>query len=201
MKWISAAALAAMLLFACNKSEETTSETSSTTSETSGTASAMSTDTSSTIVPVSTDTSGTTVSTPSSATTDTTSTTSTAATGSTGSTGMTGVTGSTSSTQTENLGTPESMISSSDLVSDGQSVYKAKNCASCHGETGAGDTAVGKKNNIPDFRSAAVQKLSDAELSKILTEGKGQISKMAHKSKNLTELQTKSLVAWIRTLK
>jgi len=193
MKWISAAALAAVLLFACNKSETTTSETSSTTSETSGTAT-IANDTSSTIVPVSTDT-GT------SSTSATTATTSTAATGSTGSTGMTGVTGGTSSTQTENLGLPESMISSSDLVSDGVAVYKAKACASCHGEAGAGDTAIGKKNNIPDFRSADVQKLSDAELTKILTEGKGQISKMAHKSKNLTELQTKALVAWIRTLK
>ena len=198
MKWISAAALAAVLVFACNKSETTTSETSSTTSETTGTAAAASSDTSSTIVPVATDTGSTSSTT---ASTSTTSTTSTAATGSTGSTGMTGVTGGTSSTQTKNLGTSESMLSSSDLVSDGLAVYKAKACASCHGDTGAGDTAIGKKNNIPDFRSAEVQKLSDAELSKILTEGKGQISKMAHKSKNLTELQTKALVAWIRTLK
>jgi len=93
------------------------------------------------------------------------------------------------------------MISSSDLVADGVAVYKAKGCGSCHGESANGDTAIGKKNNIHDFRSADVQKLSDAELTKVLTEGKGQVSKIAHKSKNLTELQTKSLVAWIRTLK
>ena len=94
------------------------------------------------------------------------------------------------------------MVSSgADLVSDGIATYKAKGCAGCHGETGAADTAVGKKNNIHDFRSPDVQKLSDNELSKILKEGKGPVSKMAHKSKNLTDLQVKSVIAWIRTLR
>ena len=94
------------------------------------------------------------------------------------------------------------MISSgTDLVADGAATYKAKGCAGCHGATGAADTAIGKKNNIRDFHSADVQKQSDDELAKNLKEGKGSVSKMAHKSKNLTDVQVKSLIAYIRTLK
>jgi len=94
------------------------------------------------------------------------------------------------------------MISSgTDLVADGAATYKAKGCAGCHGATGAADTAIGKKNNIRDFHSADVQKQSDDELARILKEGKGSVSKMAHKSKNLTDPQVKSLIAYIRSLK
>lgn len=201
MKWMSAAALAAVLVFACSKTETTTSETSATSSEVT-TTSAM--DTSSTVVPV--ETVGTAPSTDTSSSTSTsTATTDTSSTGPIGSTGMTGMTGSTgsTSTHTENLGTtPGPMMSSSpDLVADGLATYKAKGCVGCHGATGTGDTAIGKKNSIRDFHSADVQKQSDDELARILEEGKGSVSKMAHKSKNLTDLQVKSLVAWIRTLK
>lgn len=207
MKWMSATALAAVLMFACSKTETTTSETSATSSEVT-TTSATATDTSSTVVPVetmgtapSTDTSSTTST--STASTDTSSTGPIGSTGMTGMTGMTGSTGSTSKTHTENLGTtPGPMMSSSpDVVADGLATYKAKGCVGCHGATGTGDTAIGKKNSIRDFHSADVQKQSDDELARILKEGKGSVSKMAHKSKNLTDVQVKSLVAWIRTLK
>jgi mono/diheme cytochrome c family protein len=201
MKWIGATALAAVLMFSCSKTETTTSETSATSSEVTTTST---TDTSSTVVPA--DTMGTVVSTDTSAspsTMSTTDTSSTGATGMTGTTGMTGSTGSTSTTHTENLGTtPGPMMSSStDLAADGLATFKAKGCVGCHGATGAADTAIGKKNSIRDFHSADVQKLSDDDLAKILKEGKGSVSKMAHKSKNLTDPQVKSLVAWIRTLK
>jgi len=201
MKWFSAAALA-VLLCACTKTETTTSETSSTTtSETSSTVAAPAGDTSSTVVPVPTET----VSTNPSTGATSTSTSTSAPTGSTGSTGMSGATGTSGSTttHTENLGNlPGPMTSAApDLVADGMATYKAKGCATCHGVAGAGDTAIGKKNNIRDFHSAGVQKQSDEELTKILTEGKGPVSKAAHKSKNLTDLQVKSVIAWIRTLK
>ena len=206
MKWIGATALAAVLVFACSKTETTTSETSATSSEVTTTSA---TDTSSTVVPVetmgtapSTDTSSST-STSTSTSTATTDTSSTGPIGSSGMTGMTGSTGSTTTTHTEILGTTPGpmMSSSSDLVADGLATYKAKGCVGCHGATGAGDTAIGKKNSIRDFHSADVQKQSDDDLARILKEGKGSVSKMAHKSKNLTDVQVKSLVAWIRTLK
>lgn len=45
-------------------------------------------------------------------------------------------------------------------------------CAMCHGQDGAG-SAVGKRMNVPDLRSPAVQKLPDAELAQIISNGKG----------------------------
>jgi mono/diheme cytochrome c family protein len=71
----------------------------------------------------------------------------------------------------------------------------------CHGASGAGDTAMGRKNNIRDFHSAAVQSQSDADLVKTIREGKGPVSASAHKSKALTADQAKAVVAWIRSLK
>ena len=45
-------------------------------------------------------------------------------------------------------------------------------CAMCHGQDGAG-SAVGKSMNVPDLRSPVVQKLSDAELAQVISNGKG----------------------------
>ncbi len=42
-----------------------------------------------------------------------------------------------------------------------EGTYKAK-YAACHGADGSGDAAVGKKLGTHDFRSAEVQKMSDA---------------------------------------
>jgi mono/diheme cytochrome c family protein len=85
--------------------------------------------------------------------------------------------------------------------SQGADIFKAKNCALCHGASGAGDTAMGTKNNIHDFHSAAVQSQTDEQLVKTIREGKGPVSASAHKSKALSAEQARSVVAWIRTLK
>ena len=45
-------------------------------------------------------------------------------------------------------------------------------CAMCHGQDGAG-SAVGKSMNVPDLRSSVVQKLPDAELAQVISNGKG----------------------------
>src|SRR5260370_5624091 len=44
-------------------------------------------------------------------------------------------------------------------------------CAMCHGQDGGG-SEVGKSMNIPDLRSQAVQKLPDAALTQINSNGK-----------------------------
>jgi cytochrome c6 len=72
--------------------------------------------------------------------------------------------------------------------------YKAK-CASCHGPDGSGQTAVGKSMKIRDLRSAEVQKQTDAELEKIITDGKGKMP--AYKAK-LSVADISSLVAYVR---
>jgi cytochrome c6 len=69
--------------------------------------------------------------------------------------------------------------------------YKAK-CASCHGADGKGKEAL----KTQDFASAAVQSMSDAELTAVITDGKG---KMPAYGKSLKPDQVKDLVAYIRS--
>src|SRR5271165_234334 len=58
----------------------------------------------------------------------------------------------------------------------GQDAY-LKSCKGCHGATGSPNAAVAKmlSANIPDLGSAEVQGMSDADLSKVITEGKGKM--------------------------
>jgi cytochrome c6 len=79
---------------------------------------------------------------------------------------------------------------------DGASQFKAK-CSVCHGADGSGNTAVGKGMKIRDLHSADVQKQTDAELTAIITDGKGGMP--AYKGK-LTGDQIKQLIAFIRGL-
>jgi cytochrome c6 len=73
--------------------------------------------------------------------------------------------------------------------------FKTK-CALCHGPDGSG-SEVGKSMNVPDFRSDAVQKLSDAELAQIVSDGK---SGMPSFKGSLTADQIHALVKHVRTL-
>ena len=73
--------------------------------------------------------------------------------------------------------------------------FKTK-CALCHGPDGSG-SEVGKSMNVPDFRSEAVQKLSDTELAQIVSGGK---SGMPSFKGSLTADQIHALVKHVRTL-
>ncbi len=75
----------------------------------------------------------------------------------------------------------------------GADTFKAK-CAMCHGADGAGKPAMGTK----PLGSADVQKMSDADLTSAITNGKGKMP--AYKGK-LSDDQIKELVSYIRTLK
>jgi cytochrome c6 len=79
---------------------------------------------------------------------------------------------------------------------DAAALYKTK-CAACHGADGKGETAIGKTNKIRDLGSAEVQAQSDADLTTIITSGKG---KMPAYGKSLKPEQIKDLVAYIRAL-
>ena len=72
--------------------------------------------------------------------------------------------------------------------------YKAK-CATCHGADGGGQTAIGKTMKIRDLRSPEVQKQTDADLQKLISDGKGKMP--AYKTK-LSVADVSSLVAYIR---
>jgi cytochrome c6 len=76
--------------------------------------------------------------------------------------------------------------------SGGADTYKAK-CAMCHGADGSKTTMGSKALN-----SADVQKMSDADLTAVIENGKGKMP--AYKGK-LTDAQVKDVVAYIKTLK
>jgi cytochrome c6 len=80
--------------------------------------------------------------------------------------------------------------------SGAEATYKAK-CAMCHGADGKGDSPMGKKLNIRDLGSPEVQKQTDAELTTIVTKGKGKMMPFEGK---LTAEQIGQLVAYIREL-
>jgi cytochrome c6 len=79
---------------------------------------------------------------------------------------------------------------------DGPSLYKAR-CAMCHGADGKGETPMGKKLNIRDLGSPEVQKQTDAELTAVISKGKGKMPPFGGK---LTAEQIGQVLAHIREL-
>jgi mono/diheme cytochrome c family protein len=69
-------------------------------------------------------------------------------------------------------------------------------CAMCHGQDGSG-SEVGKTMNVPDLRSPEVQKLQDAALVQVISDGKGGMPSFKN---SLTAEQIQALVKHIRTL-
>jgi mono/diheme cytochrome c family protein len=79
---------------------------------------------------------------------------------------------------------------------DAAANYKAK-CSACHGADAKGDTPVGKKMGIKDLASPEVQKMSDAELTAVIADGK---DKMPSYKKSLKPEQIKELVGYVRSI-
>jgi len=77
-------------------------------------------------------------------------------------------------------------------VAAAEATYKAK-CAGCHGADGKGKEAMKTK----DLASEEVQKMSDADLSGVITNGKGKMPPY----KTMSADQVKDMVAFIRSLK
>jgi mono/diheme cytochrome c family protein len=78
----------------------------------------------------------------------------------------------------------------------GETLFKGK-CAMCHGPDGAGKTTMGQALKIPDLHSPDVQKLSDAELTQIVTKGK---NKMPAYEAKLSKEQIALVVGFARDL-
>ena len=77
-----------------------------------------------------------------------------------------------------------------------EATYKAK-CAACHGPDGKGETSMGKMMKTGDFASEDVQKMSDADLTGAISNGKGKMPAY----KTLSADQVKDLVGYIRSFK
>lgn len=89
-------------------------------------------------------------------------------------------------------------------ASDGAELW-AKNCKKCHGDTGKGDTAMGKKLGLKDYTDAAVQAgFTDEEIAAAIKDGitneAGKKVMLAFGEK-LSEEDVTALVAHLRSLK
>jgi cytochrome c6 len=82
-----------------------------------------------------------------------------------------------------------SLCTPSAAAQDAAATYKAK-CAMCHGPDGKGG-----KMGTRDFASPEVQKESDADLTDIITKGKGKMPAYGGK---LKDAEIKDLVTYVR---
>lgn len=80
--------------------------------------------------------------------------------------------------------------------SSGLAVYKAR-CAVCHGADATGNTTMGKQLNAPDLHSTDVQKLTVAEMARVVTEGKDPMPSFQDQ---LSPDEIAKVVAYVRTL-
>ena len=78
---------------------------------------------------------------------------------------------------------------------DAAATYKSK-CAMCHGPDGKG-SPTGQKMGTHDFASPEVKAETDAQLTEIITKGKG---KMPPYGAKLKDTEVKDLITYIRSL-
>ena len=80
----------------------------------------------------------------------------------------------------------------------GQSVFD-KSCKSCHGADGTANPAIAKmmKVDMKDLKSADVQAMSNDDLKKIISDGKGKMKPV----KTVTGPDADNVIAYVRSLK
>jgi mono/diheme cytochrome c family protein len=88
------------------------------------------------------------------------------------------------------------LIASPPASANGTETFKTR-CAMCHGPDAAGNTPMGKQFHIRDLRSAEVQKLSDNELTEVITNGKPPMPAFG---KTLSTSEIHELVSYLRSM-
>lgn len=80
----------------------------------------------------------------------------------------------------------------------GKDVF-TKKCKICHGADGAGNPAIAKALGVTfkPFSSDDIQKKSDADIKKIITEGSGKMKPV----KDITDADMDNVIAYVRSLK
>ncbi len=80
----------------------------------------------------------------------------------------------------------------------GAAVYD-KSCKSCHGADGSPNQAVAKmmKVEMKDLKSAEVQKMSAADIKKVVTEGQGKMKPISA----VTGAAADDVAAYVKTMK
>src|SRR5579863_8678011 len=94
------------------------------------------------------------------------------------------------------LAVPATQAATAAAAQAGADVYKDK-CIGCHGADGSADTPLGKALKVQDLRRPEVQALTDAQLTAVITNGKG---KMPPQKGQLTAAQIEQVVAYVRSL-
>jgi len=81
-------------------------------------------------------------------------------------------------------------------ASAGKATFKSR-CAICHGADASGNNAVAKSlGGIPDLRSKRIQALTDVEIQRVITEGRGKMPPQG----NLSKSDIANLIAFIRSI-
>jgi mono/diheme cytochrome c family protein len=88
------------------------------------------------------------------------------------------------------------LLSAEEKTSPGEDIFKS-HCVVCHGTDGTGNTTLGKQLKASDLHGADVQKLSDAELKKIISDGKNNMPAF---SGQVTAAEIDDLVKYIRIM-
>lgn len=80
----------------------------------------------------------------------------------------------------------------------GKAVYD-RSCKGCHGADGTPNPAIGKMMHVEmkDLKSSDVQSMSDADIKKIVMDGKGKM----HPVKSVTGKQLDDVAAYVKSLK
>ncbi|MGH9711719.1 MAG: c-type cytochrome [Candidatus Acidiferrales bacterium] len=80
----------------------------------------------------------------------------------------------------------------------GKEVY-LKKCKTCHGEDGHGNEGMAKllKTTIPPLDSDEVQKQSDADIKKVIADGKGKMKPVT----GLSDTEISNVIAYVRSMK
>ena len=89
------------------------------------------------------------------------------------------------------------LASTAFAAADGAAIFKAK-CAMCHGPNGDASSGMAKSMGLKALSSPEVQKMSDADLTALVTNGKG---KMPASKGKLTDDEISAVVKYVKTLK
>jgi len=90
------------------------------------------------------------------------------------------------------------------LAQDGKAIYM-KDCAKCHGESGAGDgpSAKSLKDKPGNWGTGGLKDYDDAKIAEITKKGGKAVGKSAGMpaSSKLSDAELQSVVAYVKTLK
>jgi len=92
--------------------------------------------------------------------------------------------------------TGSSLIAQEGSKSSGAGIFKGK-CVLCHGADGSGKTPLGKQLQAADLRSKEVQKLSNAELHKVVHDGQANMPPFADQ---LSDDEISEVIQYVRHL-